>query len=113
MNPQVYSVVHVACAILLVAFTFKAFAAPTPEKRRGILMVTGVLSLLLIVAGFGLLAKLELGFPGWVIVKLVCALVLAALSGLAFRRPGTAGLLQAVAVIVVGVALYMVYFRPF
>ena len=113
MDPRIYHVIHVASAILLVAFTFKAFAAPSPEKRKGIMMATGVLTLLLFVAGFGLLAKLELGFDGWVIVKVVCALVIAALSGIAFRKPNAGGALTALAVILVGVALYMVYFKPF
>ncbi|MFT5285085.1 MAG: hypothetical protein ACI8TQ_001246 [Planctomycetota bacterium] len=113
MDPLIYSVIHVASAILLTAFTFKAFAAPSPEKRKGTMMMTGILTLLLFVAGFGLLAKLKIGFDGWVIVKIVCALVMAALSGIAYRKPGATGVLTSIAVIVVGVALYMVYFRPF
>ena len=113
MDPLIYSVIHVVSAILLTAFTFKAFAAPSPEKRKGTMMATGILTLLLFVAGFGLLAKLEYGFDGWVIAKIVCALVMAALSGIAYRKPGATGVLSSIAVIVVGVAIYMVYFKPF
>ena len=76
-------------------------------------MATGILSLLMLVAGFGLLSKLALGFPGWVIVKLVCWLGLAALSGVAYRSPEKAGALSGIAIALVAVALYMVYFRPF
>ena len=113
MSPIVYSVVHVVSAILLVAFTFQAFASPRPECRRQTLMLGGVLSLLTLVAGFGLLAKLDLGFPGWILVKLVCWLALSAFAGLAFRRPQATSALKAGAILAVIVAVYCVYYRPF
>lgn len=113
MNPAVYSVLHVLSAILLVAFTFQAFAAPRPETRKRLMMLTGIFSLVMLVAGVGLLHKLGLGFPGWVVVKLVCWLGISAMAGVAFRKPGSAGALTTVTVLLVVVALYMVYFRPF
>lgn len=113
MDPLVYSVLHVASAILLVAFTFRACAAPTPDKRRGAMIMTGVLALVLIVAGFGLSAKLGYGFPGWMIVKLVLAIVLASLSGMAFRKPGMAGALLWLAALIAVAAVWLVYNKPF
>ena len=113
MNPQVYSFIHVVAAILLVAFTFKAFADPAPAKRGKTMMVTGILSLLMVVAGFGLSAKLQYGFPGWMIAKLVCWFLLSAMAGMAFRKPGAVGTLSSIAILVVGAAVYLVYFKPF
>ncbi len=113
MTPQTYSIIHVISVVLLTAFTFKAFAAPTPDKRRASMMITGILALLVIVAGFGLSAKLEYGFPGWMIAKLVCLIVLAGLSGVAFRKPGAVGVLTALAVVAVGAAVWLVYSKPF
>jgi hypothetical protein len=111
MDPLIYSVVHVVAGFLLVAYTFQAFANPE-RGRRTTLTMTGICALLMLVAGFGSLAKLNLGFPGWVVVKLVCWLVLAAMAGLAYRRPALRGLLRVVTIGVVIVAAYMVYFRP-
>lgn len=113
MNPQIYSVIHVVSVILLTAFTFKAFANPAPEKRGKTMMLTGIFALLALVAGFGLSAKLEYGFPGWMIAKLGCWLLLSGLAGVAFRRPGATGMLTTLAVLIVGAAVYLVYFKPF
>ena len=113
MNQLVYSFLHVLSAILLVAFTFQAFAAPKPENRKRTMMITGILSAVVLVAGFGLLAKLGYGFPGWVVVKLVCWLGIAAMSGMAYRSPGKAGVWTGATIVLVLVAVYTVYFKPF
>lgn len=112
MDPLFYSVLHVAAAFVLVAYTFSAFAAPRNERRGFHLMVTGIASLVMVVAGVGLLHKQGLGFPSWAIVKLVCWLFLSALAGIAFRRPGIASILSLIAMGLVLVALYCVYMRP-
>lgn len=113
MSPATYSVLHVAAGFLLLAITFRAFAHPVPESKRSVLAWSGIASLVMLVAGFGLLAKLKYGFPGWIVVKLVCWLGLSALAGVAYRKPGSTGALTLVAALLVVVAIYMVYFRPF
>ena len=113
MSPTTYHVLHVASVLLLVAYTFRACAAPRPELRRGALIVTGILSLVAVVAGFGLLGKLGLGFEPWIIVKLVCWLLISGLTGMAFRRPSLAGMLSLLTAALAVVAVYCVYFRPF
>ena len=113
MNPTYYYILHVFFGFLLVAWNFQAFAAPDPARRKRMLMLTGIASLVVLVAGFGLLSKLSLGFPGWVIVKLVCWLILSAQAGMAFRKPGSVGAMQLVCTVVVLVALVMVYLKPF
>ena len=58
----------------------------------------GIASLLVLISGFGLLAKLHANqFSGWVIVKLVCWLGLSMLAGMAFRRPHLRGALATTA----------------
>jgi len=113
MNQLVYSLLHVLGVILLTAFTFQAFAAPTPANKKRVMMMTGILSLIVVVAGFGLLAKLGYGFPGWIVVKLVCWLGLSAMAGMAFRAPTKAGVLTTVTVALLAIAVYAVYFKPF
>ena len=112
MNPSVYYVLHVSSVLVLTAYTFYAFAAPA-ETRKRVLMITGIASLLALIGGFGLQAKLNYGFPGWLIVKMVCWLGLSALAGFGYRRRGAAGLLSLVALVLLVVAVVMVYTKPF
>jgi uncharacterized membrane protein SirB2 len=112
MSPTFYYVVHVLAAFALIGWTFSACAAPEPARRGKTLMLTGIASLAMVVAGFGLMAKLGYSFHGWLIAKILCWIVLAALAGIAFRRPGSARVLSLVALAVTGVALYCVYAKP-
>ena len=112
MDQRVYYVLHIVSILVLTAYTFRAFAAPTAETRKANLMITGIASLVAIVAGFGLLAKLQLEFAGWVIVKLVCWLLLSGLAGMAHKKGG-AGALPTVAMVLIVVAVYCAYYKPF
>ena len=113
MPIPVYQVLHVAGVIFLTAITFQACAARDQDKRKQHMMLGGIASLIALVAGFGLLSKLNLPFSGWVIVKLVCWLAISALAGAAYRSPGKAGLFCKLTAALVLVALYCVYYRPF
>ena len=112
MNPTVYHILHISSLLVLFGYTFYAFAAPAESKRR-VMMITGIASLLALVGGFGLLAKLHLGFPGWIIVKLVCWLGLSATAGFAYRRRAQANILMVVAFVLAITAVAMVYLKPF
>ncbi len=109
----IYYLLHVISLLLLTAASFYAMGAPTPERRKKSLIITGVLSLLMLTGGFGLLARMGYGWPLWIIVKLICWVVLSALAGLAFRKPDATCKLALVGAIAVSVAVYMVYARPF
>ena|SRR6266498_678655 len=112
MSPTFYSILHVGTIVLLTGWTFYAFAAP-PETRKGVMMITGVLSLLALIGGFGLQAKLAVGWPGWLIVKIVCWLGLSALAGFGYRRRQAAGALTVIASLLVLIAITMVYTKAF
>ncbi len=110
MNPVYYSLLHVFSLFILSAHTFMAFANPAPENKKRTMIVTGIASLLVVVSGFGLLAKLYPGqFPGWAIVKLLCWLGLSSLAGIAYRRPHLRSTLAIVALLLTLTALVMVY----
>ncbi|MDA1114811.1 MAG: hypothetical protein O3A95_11005 [Planctomycetota bacterium] len=112
MDQAIYSILHVASAMLLVGVTFQAFAAPEAGRRKKIVMASGILSLVMLVAGFGLLTKLGYGFPLWVIIKLVCWLGISAMAGIAFRRPEKVKVLGIVTIVLLLVAIFMVYQQP-
>ena len=113
MNPVFYSVLHVLAAFVLVGYTFAAFAAPAPEKRGRVMMMTGIAALVMLVSGMGLQAKMHVGWPAWLLVKMVCWLALATLSGIAFRSPSAAGKYSLFALVLIAVAVYCVYVKPF
>ncbi|MBX3735459.1 MAG: hypothetical protein KF715_02115 [Candidatus Didemnitutus sp.] len=110
-----YQVLHLLSLAVLSAHTFMAFANPAPENRKRTMMITGIAALLMLVSGFAMLSlnKIPLMSTGWVWVKLVCWLGLAALSGIAYRRPHLRSVLSTIALVLVATAFVMVYFRPF
>jgi hypothetical protein len=112
MSITTYLILHLSSVIVLLGYTFYAFAAPD-ETRKRVLMITGVAALLVIVTGFGMLARLHLGFPGWAVVKFVCLLGLASISGIAYRRRAMADLFMMIAFALAITAVAMVYVRPF
>jgi hypothetical protein len=112
MNVLVYYILHVVSVLVLTGYTFYAFAAPA-ETRKRVMMITGIASVLALIAGFGLLAKLNYGFPGWLIVKMVCWFGLSGLAGFGYRRRGAAGTLALVAIALATIAVVMVYTKPF
>jgi hypothetical protein len=112
MSPTFYHILHVSALLVLFGYTFYAFAAPA-ESRKRVLIITGIASLVMLVAGFGLITKLRIGFPGWIIVKIVCWLGLSALTGLAYKRRAQANTLMLVTLALAITSVLMVYLKPF
>jgi len=112
MTMNTYLVLHLSSIIVLLGYTFYAFAAPA-ETRRRVLMITGIAALLVLVSGFTMLHKLGLGFPRWAMVKLVCWLGLGSISGVAYRKRAAADLFMIIAFVFAITAVVMVYVRPF
>lgn len=113
MSFQFYQLIHFFSAIMLAGIVFAALANPQPERRRTILIWSGVAALAALVSGFGMLAIGRFGFPGWVFVKLAAWLALAAIAGVAFRRPQQAQPLTIVAVLAVLLAVGAAVLKPF
>ena len=92
MNPVYYYILHVFALLVLTAQTFAAFANPAPENRKRTMITSGIASLLMIIAGFGLISKVYSNqFAGWMFVKMACWLVMTAVSGIAYRKPELRG----------------------
>ncbi|MES2692055.1 MAG: hypothetical protein V4773_01190 [Verrucomicrobiota bacterium] len=113
MSPQFYYILHIGSLFVLAAYTFYAFAAPAETKKR-VMMITGIASVLALVAGFALVTKLGHKFTDfWVVVKIVCWVGLSGLAGMGYKKRGAVGVLQVVAVALILIALTMVYFARF
>ena len=110
---NVLHLIHVAAVLVMMAYTFFAFAG-APETRKRVLMITGVASLLVLVTGIRMWQGM-FGFVtmGWIVVKIVCWLGLSALTGFAYRKRDKVNLLMVVALVLAIVALVMVYAKPF
>lgn len=116
MNPHEYStlhVLHVAAVLVLFSFTFYAFAASV-ETRKKVMIWTGISNLLILLTGIRMWQALY-GFQplGWIIVKIVGWLALAAFAGLAYRRREKVGTWIWLSIIIAVVSLVMVYVKPF
>lgn len=107
-----YLIIHLSAIFVLLGYTFYAFAAPA-ETRRRVMMVTGIAALVILVTGFGMLAREHLGFPGWAIVKVVCWLGLGVMGSFAYRRRAQAGAFMLLTFALAIVAAAMVLYRPF
>ena len=81
---EFYKVTHLFCIILFAGLIGFSFATNAPSKGTKIL--TGVISLLILVAGMGLLARIGGGWPGWVIAKLILWLTLAIATPILSKR---------------------------
>ena len=94
MNPHEYNalhVLHVLSALVLIGFTFYAFAAPA-ASRKAVMIWTGVSSLLIFLTGIRMWQGIYAFAGGWAVVKLVAWLALSALAGMGYRRREKAGL---------------------
>lgn len=114
MSPSFYHVIHVFSLAALVGYSFYAFAAPAPETKKRVMIMTGIAGLLMLVAGFGLIKTMGYSMhSGWIWVKVACWLGLMALPGMAYRKREKAGLFIVIALVLVLIAVFMVYYKPF
>lgn len=111
MKLPVYQLLHVGSMVALTAFTFMAFANPDPKGKKRTMMITGILSTLMFIGGFGLISVLKTGFPAWVWIKLVCWLGLSGMAGMAYRKPESAEKFKLITLAVILIAIVTVYFR--
>ena len=114
MSPSFYYVLHVFSLAALIGYAFYAFAAPATETKKKVMRVTGIASLVMLIAAVGLIHKMGYSWSsGWIWVKIVCWLGLSALPGIVYRRRERAGLFAGISLLLILVALIMVYYKPF
>jgi uncharacterized membrane protein HdeD (DUF308 family) len=113
-----YKVVHYLGIFTLVvvlsaslARSAQGGAAPDPWRNRlGILHGVALFAILL--GGFGMLARLDLGFPLWIVAKLAIWLVVGGLIALR-KRPAAAGWALAALPLLAALAGWIAYVKPF
>lgn len=115
---QVYNVAHVLGAFLLMtglgglAVHALAGDSGSDRARKISAMAHGIGLLLILVAGFGQLARLGAGFEGWVWAKIVLWLLLGGAGFMMRRSPKLASLMLLLAPLLGGVATWLGVFKP-
>ena len=113
MEYQALHFLHVLGVLLLVAYTFYAFAGPAQETKKKVMMITGIANLLIVATGLRMWQSIY-GFAPmlWIFVKMACWLGFAAFAGIAYRRREKVGTFATISVVLLAVAVGMVYFQP-
>ena len=94
----------------ILMFTLNGGVKASNAFRKGAMITHGVGLLLLLVAGFGMLARLGIHpFPGWIVGKLVIWGLLGACVGLAYKKQVATKLWFAIPVLVGVAAVLAVY----
>ncbi len=119
---QLYNLVHIVGIVLMVsALAGAAVLAHTRgdhearSTRRMLAILHGLGAFLVILGGFGMLARLGMvqgGFPGWIWVKLAIWAIVAVALLLPYRRPALARALVLALPVLVGLAAYMALYKP-
>ncbi|MBX7208364.1 MAG: hypothetical protein K1X78_08650 [Verrucomicrobiaceae bacterium] len=111
MPPHIYHILHLA-GVLFVFAGIGSFLTNSGTARPG-MKFHGIGLLLLLVAGFGMLAKLKLSYSApWVIAKMVIWLLLGVLPVLAKKRVLQPGVLVLLGIVLGLVAASLGYLKP-
>ncbi|HRC84159.1 MAG TPA: hypothetical protein PK413_00965 [Thermoanaerobaculia bacterium] len=118
MSIELYKLLHLLGVVLLFfalgGFALRAFSGGSAsEDGRKIAAIThGVGLVLLLVSGFGLLARYGLGFPTWAMVKVGIWLLLGGAIALLRRMPWYAAIWWVVVPLLGLTAAYLGIFKP-
>lgn len=119
---QFYNVVHIVGLVLLMTALGGITLASTASGERGsgsrrfAAAFHGVGVFLILLGGFGMLARLGIvrgtSWPGWVWAKIVIWGILAVAAFLPYRFPSTARPLLLLLPVLGGMAAYMAIYKP-
>ncbi|MCB1229091.1 MAG: hypothetical protein KDN19_02430 [Verrucomicrobiae bacterium] len=85
MSPEFYKIIHVIGILCLFAGIggFLTYGNQQAPRVKMVAILHGVGLILILISGFGMVAKYGYGFPVWVILKVILWLGLGSLLGLA------------------------------
>lgn len=121
---QFYNLVHIVGLVLLMTglggMALRAAGGVSkgfPALRRLAMALHGLGAFLILLGGFGMLARMGIahgaGWPGWLWVKMAVWGMLAAAALLPYRWPATAVPLLLLLPLLGGLAAYMAIYKPF
>ncbi len=83
------------------------------QRRKLAAMTNGIGLVVVFIGGFGLMGLLQLGWPGWILVKIVIWLLFAVMMVLARRLPQLGKVLWWGSLLLAGFAAYLANLKPF
>ena len=86
MNPQIYTLIHVIGIMALFTALGAVAASESKSCKKLGAMLHGIALLLILVSGFGMLAKLQISFTWWIMAKVVIWIVMGGMLAVAKRR---------------------------
>jgi uncharacterized membrane protein len=118
-----YNVVHIVGIILVMSalgataiHAVNGGSRQTNRARGLVAALHGVGVLLILIGGFGMLARLGFrhgaNFPGWLWVKLAVWVTIAALLAVPYRKPSLAKPVYLALPLLGGLAAYMAIYKP-
>jgi len=120
MNVEIYRIIHLIGLVMLL-LGLGGIVLLREELKKGIKTGTakclgafhGIGLLLMLLGGFGMIAKLKYAFPGWIIAKLVIWLILGGWAAVGKKSNMPAPLYWLVILLLCTTAFYLVSFKPF
>jgi hypothetical protein len=120
---ETYKVLHILGVLLafatlggLMLTVANGATKSTSSVRRLVAITHGIATFIILLGGFGALARLGVmqgNLPGWILVKLACWVVLAVLVAIPYRRPALARPVFWFLPVLGGIAVVMAIYKPF
>lgn len=114
MSYEVYKILHYICLFIFVSGISASFLMENPPKIMKIL--TGITSLVILVAGMGLIARTMAGekWPGWIHAKITIWALVSILGPILSKRlQSNRGLALAGILVLMCVAISLAVLKPF
>jgi hypothetical protein len=118
MSLSFYKILHIIGIMMLFlgiggAIVRSRLAEGKEMLEKFVLMNHGLGLLIVLIAGFGQLAKIGMEFSGWVIVKIVIWLAMGALIMPIKKKPSSGTMVWYIALGLGALAGYLAIFKPF
>lgn len=119
---EVYKIAHLVGIFMIMislggvtAYAINGGDKASNTFRQGLGITHGIGLAIVLVAGFGLLARLHISWPwpGWVFVKLIIWLIFGALSAVAYRMGNKGRSLWYTMILLGAIAAYLAVMKPF
>ena len=109
------SIMAVYLALGAMIFHMMSGGSKMFAKKKFLMITHGVALFFILLAGFGLLARLQIAqmpWPLWVWLKLAVWLVLGGITAIIYRKPKLSAVLWVVTLLLGGFAAYLANYKP-
>jgi hypothetical protein len=113
MSYEIYKVLHLFGLVTLFA-SLGALTIVPLDRRKPFMMLHGIAAVIMLVAGFGLLARLQLmgSMPGWVHAKIAIWVILGATPVILKKKPNLAFKVLLLSLLLGGAAAFLAIYKP-